>query len=486
MKVSRSIVWNVCGTTFPLVVGIAVIPAIIRHLGVARFGVLSVVWMMMGYFSVFDLGLSRTLTKVTADRVGTSAEHEIPSLVTTTLVLVVTCSVILAVLVAATSRVIAERILSVPTDMIADVSHAIAWLAIGLPFVLIATVLFGVLEGLHRFATTSLVRLPLGVLMFLVPLGVVPFTVHLGPITAALTGLRVAVAGVLAWITVRTLPGIRAPKTWFKRDQVKPLITYGGWLTVSNFVGPLLVYFDRFVIAAVLGAAAIAYYTVPFDTVNRLLILPTAMQAVLFPAFATLRTHSPARVIAVFEKSAEKTLLAMFPALLGVMLLANPALNLWVGPVFANQSSTVARALMIGIFVNSLARAPLVLVQGYGHSKWTGLLTLAELPLYGSLLWMLLKWYGINGAAYAWTARVLVDTAILYFMAGRCERGLIPVAIRNAVWMSVACAGAIVLNATTHGTPVRVVLVALAALSCGAFILQDVRKAVLARGGSAA
>jgi len=486
MKVSRSIIWNVCGTTFPLLVGIAVIPAIIRHLGVVRFGVLSVVWMMMGYFSVFDLGLSRTLTKVTADRVGTSAEHEIPSLVTTTLVLVATSGAILAILIAAASRIIAERILSVPMSMLGDVSHAITWLAIGLPFVLVATVLFGVLEGLHRFATTSLVRLPLGVLMFLLPFGVLPFTVHLGPITAALTALRVAVAVVLGWITLRIIPGIRMARTWFRRDQVRPLITYGGWLTVSNFVGPLLVYFDRFVIAAVLGATAIAYYTVPFDTVNRLLILPTAVQAVLFPAFATLRTHSPARVVAVFEKSSEKTLLVMFPALLGIMLLAKPALNLWVGPVFANQSSIVAQALMVGVFVNSLARAPLVLVQGYGYARWTGLLHLSELPVYGACLWALLKWNGIDGAAYAWTARVLVDTLILYVMAGRLERGLVPVAIRNTAWMSVACAGAILLNVVTHGTPIRVALVVLAALSCGSLILQDVRKAVLARGESAA
>ena len=54
MKVSRSILWNVCGTALPLVVGIAVLPTIVGRLGVERFGLLSVIWVVIGYLSLFD------------------------------------------------------------------------------------------------------------------------------------------------------------------------------------------------------------------------------------------------------------------------------------------------------------------------------------------------------------------------------------------------------------------------------------------------
>ncbi|MBN0308383.1 hypothetical protein JTL37_34430, partial [Pseudomonas aeruginosa] len=35
----------------------------------------------------------------------------------------------------------------------------------------------------------------------------------------------------------------------------KRLINYGGWITVSNFISPVMVYFDRFFISSHLGAA---------------------------------------------------------------------------------------------------------------------------------------------------------------------------------------------------------------------------------------
>ena len=40
---------------------------------------------------------------------------------------------------------------------------------------------------------------------------------------------------------------------------------------------------DRFIISSVLGASLVACYTVPFDALFRLLIIPGAISAVLFP-----------------------------------------------------------------------------------------------------------------------------------------------------------------------------------------------------------
>jgi O-antigen/teichoic acid export membrane protein len=434
--------------------------------------------MMIGYFGVFDLGLSRTLTKMVADRVGTPKEVEVPSLIVTTVTIVTACSGAVSIVLAAGAKIIAEKLLHVPPLIIGDVSNAIVWLAVSLPFVLISTVLFGVLEGFQRFAVTSSVRLPLGVLMFLVPLGVLSFDNHLGAITAALTVVRVAALFVLAWLTGRIVPGLRPKAAKFRSDQVRPLITFGGWLTVSNIVGPLLVYFDRFVIAAILGTAAIAYYTVPYDALSRLLILPTAIQGVLFPAFAALRALSPERVVAVFRRSSEKTVLLMMPAVLAVTLFAGRGLHVWLGSGFAQESATVAKILIMGVFINGLARAPFVLVQGYGYAKWTALLHLVELPLYAICLWVLLKKYGINGAAIAWTCRVVADTVAVYIMAGRLERSLGRTVIRDAVWIMAVCLGAIGSDIAVHQVVVRAALVAAVTLCCGLILIRDLKAAL--------
>jgi hypothetical protein len=54
MSLKRNIVWNLAGTGLPLLVGALTIPYLPRTTGVEAFGVLTLVWALIGYFSLFD------------------------------------------------------------------------------------------------------------------------------------------------------------------------------------------------------------------------------------------------------------------------------------------------------------------------------------------------------------------------------------------------------------------------------------------------
>ena len=59
---ARNTIWNLLGQVLPMVVGVVAIPPLVHSLGVDRFGVLSLAWIIIGYFSLFDLGMGRALT----------------------------------------------------------------------------------------------------------------------------------------------------------------------------------------------------------------------------------------------------------------------------------------------------------------------------------------------------------------------------------------------------------------------------------------
>jgi len=61
------------------------------------------------------------------------------------------------------------------------------------------------------------------------------------------------------------------------------LLKFRGWVTVTSLVSPFMVIFDRFVIGALLGAEAVAYYTVPFQIAQQFAIIPTAIASAAFP-----------------------------------------------------------------------------------------------------------------------------------------------------------------------------------------------------------
>lgn len=267
---------------------------------------------------------------------------------------------------------------------------------------------------------------------FFGPLAVLPFSTALGPVVGALVAGR-----VLSWLAYLIACIWRydfmRERLRVRRGVVMPLIRYGGWMTVSNIVSPLMVYLDRFVIGAILPLAAVAHYVTPYELVSKALILPLAMLAVLFPAFAASFATDRVRTAQLFERSLRVIVLIMFPILLTIVLFAREGLTLWVGADFARASTPVLQWLGIGLFVNSVAQAPFAVVQGVGRPDITAKLHLAELPLYVGGMWWLALHFGISGVAAAWTIRASIDAIALLIAAhwlvpdatGRMERTLV-------------------------------------------------------------
>ena len=463
----RNTAWNLIGNGAPLIVAAFAIPILIHELGKDRFGVLALAWALIGYASLFDIGLGRALTQLVAKKLGAGEELEVPALVWTSLLSMLALGVVGAAVVVAISPWLVQHALKIPEALQSESLHAFYLMGLSLPVVVAAAGLRGLLEAHQRFDLVTALRIPTGLFTFVGPLLALPFSRSLVPVVGVLVAGRFA--GCLAhfWLCSRIVPELTRRIAWHGLSA-GPLLRYGGWMTVSNTVGPLMVTLDRFLIGALVSMTAVAYYATPYEVVTKFWVLPGALMGVMFPAFSASFTQDRDRTALLFGRSVKSLLLALFPVMLCTVALAQDGLRLWLGPEFAQNSFRVLQWLAVGVFINSLAQVPFTLLQGVGRPDLTAKVHLIELPVYLVLLWWLIVTRGIEGAAIAWTARVTTDALFLFGLARRFLPGDRPMKLRTAL-LPVAVLLVLLLASVLQGTIVKGIFL-LGTIACFALV----------------
>jgi O-antigen/teichoic acid export membrane protein len=418
---ARNTVLNVIGQVAPLVIAIFTVPLLIKGLGIDRYGVLTLAWMVIGYFGLFDLGIGRALTKFVAERLGTGQEEGIPPLVWTSLFLMLVLGMVGTVVIGMLSPWLVRRALTIPTGLQTETLYTFYILALTIPVVITTAGVRGVLEAKQRFGFLNALRIIMGGITYFVPLLVLFFSKSLLLIVVFLAVSRLLILVLHMVLCLHLIPALRL-RIAFELGAVTSLLRFGGWITVSNIISPAMTYLDRFLIAAVVSIAYVSYYSAPYMIVTNLLVFPLAITGVLFPAFATSFVQDPKRTSLFFVRGVKYVFLVMFPIVLFIVAFARQGLDLWLGKEFAEHGTRVLQLLAIGIFFNSLAQIPFSLVQSAGRPDLTAKLHLIELPFYLIAVWWMTRTFGIEGTALVWAVRVIIDALILFRMA----KGILP------------------------------------------------------------
>jgi len=394
-------------------VALPAIPYLMHGLGSERFGILSIGWVFLGYFGLFDLGMGRATTKFVAGCLGSGERHRLPGLVWTSLWFQVLLGVVGALVAALVTPLLVHHALKISPALVGETTVSFYILVASLPLVLGSNCLRGVLEAGQHFEVVNYVRVPGIASLFLLPALALFFGAKLPAIVALLALARLISGIAYLFLCLKFYPVLKASCS-FDRAVCPSLLAYGGWITVSNFIGPLLAYLDRLAIGSMISMVAVGYYTAPSEAVGRISVVPASLSATIFPAFSSLdAARSTARLEELYVRSLKALLLILGPVTLLIILFAHEILRLWLGPELAAEGTTVLQILAAGALVNALSYVPFGLLQALGKPDLTAKFHLVELPFYLLLLWFLVKHMGITGAALSWTLRIFLDTALL-------------------------------------------------------------------------
>lgn len=414
-----NIAWNFGGLSGPLVVAFLTIPALIEMIGMERFGLLALAWGLIGFSGIFDLGIGRATTQTIARLRGNNQLDQVPAVLKTAATLSFSTGLIGALLLGLAVLAGVHTYIKYAETLNTEVTLAAYLLALTIPIQSMSAMFRGVNEAFENFREISLVRIGLGVANFLGPFCVALFTTHLAVLVSTLLFSRLIAFFLFRKFAIsclaRELPAERRGVMVRASPEIaKQLLSFGGWFTVSCLISPVLVQADRFSIGAFISATAIAAYTIPYEVVTQCLIIVGAISGVAFPSLSALVHSQPEKSNALFRTWLFRVAAIMFSVTVLCGLLLPMLLPWWIGSKLPAESVLIGQILCVGVFANSLGVMYFSLLHAYGRADITAKLHIIELPLFLFALYFLVVNFGVVGAAFAWTGRMVLDTTLLW------------------------------------------------------------------------
>lgn len=408
MSIGRNSIYNIFGSVVPLILALVTIPLYLNAVGTERYGALAVAWLILGYFGLFDLGLGRATSQRIAALINSSAEHRARVFWTAVLVnmgmgIVGGAILYFCAIYFFTHKFNAENWLR------SEILEAIPYLSLAVPIATLTGVANGALQGREKFLDVNIITI-IGTCLFqLLPLIIAYLC---GPVLKWLimAAILARIIGFLIFYVRVHHHILEGFKPSFDNKEWLSLLKFGGWVSLSSIIGPLMVIADRFMIGALITAAAVTIYVIPFDIVQRISVLPRALTASLFPKMSMLDSDQS---IALSDRSVRIINIFISPIILGLIYLIAPLLSLWIGAEIATKAGSIALILLLGWWVNSFAIIPYSRLQAEGRPDLVAKTHLIELPFYTVSLYYALSEFGLLGAAAAFSTRTAIDYIVL-------------------------------------------------------------------------
>ena len=414
----RNTVYNLCGYGLPLFAAYFTIPLIINGLGTARFGILTLAWVLIGYLGLFDMGFGRALTQLVAEKLGSEKYDEIPTLIWTAILVMGIIGFIVGTLSSFVLPWVIRHLLKIPPNLAPEAETAFFLIGVFVPFIIVSVGFRGILDAYQRFDLTNMIRIPLGLFTFIAPVVILKFSNSLIYVMIFLMAGRVVAMMFQLGFCLRVVKNLKKAIR-FDTTIIEKLMKFGGWMTITNIISPLMIYLDRFFIGAIISLTAVTYYATPSEVITKLLLISGALMGVLFPAFSSTFQNRRDQAGRLFSVGLNGIYLVMFPILIVILAFAKEGLNYWLGTQFSDESQQALKLMALSVFFISLGQVPYALIQGAGRPDITAKIHLIELPLYLCLLWPMIQQFGINGAACAWMLRSAIDSSLLYLISCR-------------------------------------------------------------------
>lgn len=414
MTVRNNTLISLVGNLVPIAVMLVTVPVFIASLGEARFGVLSLVWLLTGYLMFFDFGIGQTISYELA-QLDDDAVDDRRRIFWTGLLLAMGFSLVGVPAMYGLAYLLFSFLIDMPAVVRAEIVSVLPWVAFALVPTILNAFFSGTLVGRQRFVALNLKNafglVVVNLTQLYVALRISPTLDMVVP--AAVIGLAISsVPGAaLAFraVSAGLRPHVVGPAT------IRRMLGYGGWVSVGSVAREMIANTDRIIVGWLSGANALAIYAVVLNLARRANFVPIALSEALFPVIAKRRGAEREELL----RKAIRVNAAIGLIVAGTMSVAmKPFLWVWIRPEFAEQASLVGHIFATSAFVGSAGGFAVSVLRASGDAKSSTLILLSQVVPFLVGLYLGGIWFGIAGIAVVRLLRQMIDSRRMYAKLG--------------------------------------------------------------------
>ena len=354
--------WNGVGRVATVLVGLFLTPYILARVGQERFGLWALANLLIGYFSLADLGIQSSLVRQIAYARPQQNPTKLSEIVSTSFffylgafVIVGPASILLGPWLVHSFRELSAN--AMPDHMIEEGTFVVTFVAATLFLSIALTVFTSILPGIQRMDRAN----QLVIITSLANVGAVVFVLEKGwgvrGLVVASLVVKLVSAVINHQLSRRLCPSLELALRHVKWPVWKELFSFGWKIQVARLCEILTFGFDRVLLSLVGGVAALGRYQPAVQVGTHARILPHLLVTAALPYASDLSAKRDRKALLTLYFEGTRFLAFVSFVVLGFVILAAPFLtSAWLGPGYEDV------AVWIRIFcAGYLVTAPLSL-----------------------------------------------------------------------------------------------------------------------------
>jgi O-antigen/teichoic acid export membrane protein len=416
------------------VLGLALLPFNVAHLGPSAYGLWALTASITWFFNVLDLGYGGALVKFIAqyrawrDR---TALNEILS----TIGLVFTAIGGLCLIVTAVLAWQVDALFNIDSGQVETARYVLlitgVYLSVRFAFAIFGSVVY----GFQRYYLNNAVSIAISLSVAAVNVGVLSAGHGLVALVASTTAIRLLSLGLFTWNAYRVYPGLSVRPSLFRRARLQEVTGFSIYMLVLDWSAKLNYSSDALVIGAMLDTTAVAMWTIGQRLAQFTQHLTNQLNDALFPNVVDSdAVQRQDRLQAILVQGTKLSLALAAPLCLGLIFLADPLIASWVGPQFS-ASILPAQILLTVVLVRVSTASANLILRGAGQHRLLAVTNATAAVVNVGLSIALVRPLGLVGVALGTIVPITVSTAFVLFPAA-CRRVNLPISrpLMRAIW----------------------------------------------------